>query len=118
MYNYDVKVQYLDKFNDGELYQEQFLKVFNIDKFDFEKIDSVLDNFYEKIKNLKQFEKVFKFKDYVIFCNSDRIFFGLLFAYHSFEYFHICLRELHKNNKITNESMQKLIESLEYLKKN
>ncbi len=118
MYNYDVEVNYLDKSNDGELYQEYFLKVFNIDEYNFEKMDSTMDTIYEKVKDLKQFEEVFKFKDHIIFCDSDRIFFGLLFAYHSLEYFHVCLRELNEKNKITNESILKLIESLEYLKKN
>ena len=118
MYNYNIEVKYLHiKEDDDDLYQKYFLKVFNIDNFDFKKIDCILDDIYEKVKDLKQLEKVFSYKDHVIFCNSNRIFFNLLFAYHSFEYFHTCLRELKEKNKITKESMQKLIESLEYLKK-
>ena len=81
-------------------------------------MDSIMDTIYEKVKDLKQFEEVFKIKDHLIFCNSNRIFFGLLFAYHSFEFFHVCLRELNEKNKITNKSIHKLIKSLEYLKKN
>lgn len=116
MYNYDVNVKYLDK-PDGELYQTYFLKVFGINEFNFEKLDPILDIIYENVKDLKQFEEVFKIKDYLIFCDSNRIFFGLLFAYHSFEYFHICLKELKEKNEITDDSINKLIKSLEYLKK-
>jgi len=118
MYNYDVEVKYLDKSNDGELYQEYFMKVFGIKDFNFEKFDPIMDTIYEKIKDLKKFDEVFKIKDYLIFCDSNRMFFGLLFAFHSFEYFHICLKELNEKKEITDESMNKLIKSLEYLKKN
>jgi len=118
MYNYDINVKYLDKSNDDELYKEYFLKVFDINEFDFESFDPILDSIYANVKDLKQFEEVFKIKDNLIFCDSNRIFFGLLFAYHSFEYFHICLKELKEKNEIADESINKLLKSLEYLKKN
>lgn len=108
-----------DKDLSDDLYRSQFLQVFNLDKWDDNKIDEYTKNIYEKYNLETNFREIFDvikkektiFSQYMLFYSEDSSFFDffrLLFCYETFYLLHKFICDL-ENNKIDNIQLKKKI---------
>tara|TARA_Y100000816_G_C25874131_1_gene456149 strand:- start:201 stop:599 length:399 start_codon:yes stop_codon:yes gene_type:complete len=102
-YNFDFNTTYLEENNyekSETLYRKQFLKVFNIEIYDFIEINKIIPIIYETIKNEVFFDELFetlKKNTKLPFEIKKEDLILLLFQYDYFHYFHQLLQLL--NNK-------------------
>ena len=106
MYNFSHKITYnhVPENKQNQQYQEDILKCFNVETYDFNTIGKIQDELYELYKNNESFKNLLEF-----FQNNQRIIpaklplqncFTLLFQFEYFFMLHNCLIDLHNLNKI------------------
>ena len=119
MYNYNAKVEYDTEKDDIDNYQKCFLTVFNLDKYDNEKINEIFDFIISKIKEDEHFKPLFEKEFNFIFLGENIIstIVPILFSYQSFKYMHLCLKDFFTTEKVSKENMENLENSLNYLLK-
>ena len=106
MYNFNHKITYnhVPQNKQNKQYQEDLLKCFNVETYDFKKIGKIQDEIYELYKDNESFKKLLEF-----FQDNQRIIpaklplqncFTLLFQFEYFFMLHICLSDLNNLNNI------------------
>ena len=102
MYNYSLKLSYKQSDND-DTYRKEMLKAMNLDKYDNKGIQNIIKteiipvlepHFYEVFELMK------KNNEYPFSLDNETCVI-LLFAWEYFDFLHLCLGEINKNN-ITN----------------
>jgi len=115
-YDYSYNVNYIDSnIENNDAYQYDFCRVFLCKEYNDNVIkiqDSILDKF---IKNEK-LNSILKYgidNGFGLPMSLDKkTCFSLLFNYDYFYYIHNCLQDLFKNNDISNDNFDKLINLL------
>tara|TARA_X000000368_G_scaffold380567_1_gene336448 strand:- start:406 stop:750 length:345 start_codon:yes stop_codon:yes gene_type:complete len=111
MYNYSIKTTYLDIQDDIQdtQYRKEYLSVFNLEKYDENKIMDTINNLYQKYKDNKQLNDLLQFgKQNNIYSFNDEMTFILFFAFEKFYYFHKALCQLNNNENIDSEIIENL----------
>ena len=115
MYNYSFRINYFDLpiNKQDDQYRKDFLKAFNLDKYESDKILKTVDEIYEKVKDNSQMKSILENYEknvyrYPIEINHNDIF-TFLFSFESFQYLHECLGYLLLNKKIDEECYNKFI---------
>ena len=102
-YNLEIKTTYLEE-NDydksDDLYRIQYLQVFNVDKYDFDKINDTLYILYDIIKEelfFKDIMKAFADNPPIQLSISEENLILFLYQYDYFHYFHTLLQHYFQN---------------------
>ena len=106
MYNFSHNITYnhVPQNKQNQQYQEDILKCFNIETYDFNTIGKIQDEIYELYKDNENFKKLLEF-----FKDNQRIIpaklplqncFTLLFQFEYFFMLHNCLIDLNNLNNI------------------
>ena len=114
MYNFSHKITYnhVPENKQNQQYQDDILKCFNVETYDFDTIGKIQDDMYNQYKDYDDFKDLLEF-----FQNNQRIIpaklplqncFTLLFQFEYFFILHICLNELHNTNKIQQPTFQNI----------
>ena len=94
-------------------YKKDFLSVFYLDKYDEKKIEKVRSEVFIRYKDNNQLKDIFSnFKKYqksFPFDLSNETIFCFLFSFDYFCYFHRCLGEFYSCEKISDATLDKLI---------
>jgi hypothetical protein len=94
------------------LYKTDLLSIFNIDEFEEKDINRAIEEIYEKIKDNVEL-KICMLKLANDYMSSDEIFgLMLLFSFDHLFYTHICVSEFLNTNKISDENLKMLKESV------
>ena len=122
MYNYNYELTYnLENFENNLMaYQTDFLNVLNLKTYDNKKVNKIFDELYKTLKDNIYFKPIFEKKYKNIFFGFDVTQWSILpmlFCYETFKYTHICLVEYFKYNKVQENSIKDLENSLEQLTK-
>ena len=120
MYNYSVNVHYKNvKYNDN-LYRKQLLEVFELKEYDDDVISKKMKQLYNKIKDYSQIKQIitllkqFKYaKIFIVNEEEENLYLIFMFSFEYFDLFHNCLKELHKDNVISDETFNKLLNALD-----
>jgi len=130
MYNTNVKCTYnlesvfedSDNINDDEkdfvrnvIYRQELCNIFGMDDFNEKIAFQTLEEIYHKIKQESNFnqclQKVGKY--YPVSIIDETMSFICLFSFTYLYLTHICISEFLENNKISDESVSKLLEELD-----
>jgi hypothetical protein len=118
-YNYTYNVNYNPNNTDEKediQYKKDFLNVFNLTSYNDKKIEKIRSEMFSLYKNNKQIKNIFNtFKQYqkrIPFVLPDETIFTFLFCFDYFVFFHVCLGDLHLNNKISELNYNKLINTI------
>ena len=115
MYNYSFRISYFDlpEEEQDEQYRKDFLKAFNLENYESDKILKTIDNIYEKVKDEPQIKSILEnYKKNLYRFPIDVDYNGLftfLFSFECFQYLHECLGYLLENKKIHDECFNKFI---------
>ena len=120
MYNYSVNVHYKNvKYNDN-LYRKQLLEVFELKEYDDDAISKKMKQLYNKIKDYSQIKQIitllkqFKYaKIFIVNEEEENLYLIFMFSFEYFDLFHNCLKELNKDNVISDETFNKLLNALD-----
>ena len=120
MYNYSVNVHYKNvKYNDN-LYRNQLLEVFDLKEYDDNAISKKMKQLYNKIKDYSQIKQIitllkqFKYaKIFIVNEEEENLYLIFMFSFEYFDLFHNCLKELNKDNIISDETFNKLLKALD-----
>ncbi len=120
MYNYSVNVHYKNvKYNDN-LYRKQLLEVFELKEYDDDVISKKMKQLYNKIKDYSQIKQIitllkqFKYaKIFIVNEEEENLYLIFMFSFEYFDLFHNCLKELNKDNVISDETFNKLLNALD-----
>lgn len=120
MYNYSVNVHYKNvKYNDN-LYRKQLLEVFELKEYDDDVISKKMKQLYNKIKDYSQIKQIitllkqFKYaKIFIVNEEEENLYLIFMFSFEYFDLFHNCLKELNKDNVISDETFNKLLNTLD-----
>ena len=116
MYNYSINTTYLTLDDDKQdtQYRKEYLSVFNLEKYDEDVIMNTVDTLYKTYKDNEQIKKLFSIgKENCIYSLNDEMTFILMFSFESFYYFHKCLKELERNNVISDETFDEINKNLQ-----
>lgn len=116
-YNYLHKVTYDEPAFLGDKqdiqYKKDFLSVFYLDKYEEKKIEKSRTAVFNRYKHNVQLKSIFSnFKENqksIPFELSNETIFCFLFSFDYFCYFHRCLDELYIYEKISDDTLDKLI---------
>ena len=125
--------QMSDEISQETLYRIQLLQALGLETWDDEKVIVILNNTYDKIKDITVFRNIFKkakknkdlefllalicastnenIKEEVDDCN-DKLVFQLLFKYEYFDLFHRCLSEQLRNGRVEDKIVGSIIDIL------
>lgn len=106
MYNFSCEITYnhVPENKQNQQYQNDLLKCFNVETYNFETIGKIQDEIYKLYKDDKSFKELLEF-----FQNNQRIIpaklplqncFTLLFQFEYFFMLHNCLIDLNSSKKI------------------
>ena len=120
MYNYSINVHYKNvKYNDN-LYRKQLLEVFDLKEYDDDVISKQMKKLYNKIKDYPQIKQIitllkqFKYaKIFIVNEEEENLYLIFMFSFEYFDLFHNCLKELNKDNVISDETFNKLLNALD-----
>lgn len=125
--------QMSDEISQETLYRIQLLQALGLETWDDEKVIVILNNTYDKIKDITVFRNIFKKakknKDLefllALICAStnenikeevddsnDKLVFQLLFKYEYFDLFHRCLSEQLRNGRVEDKIVGSIIDIL------
>jgi len=116
MYNYSINTTYLTFDDDKQdtQYRKEYLSVFNLETYDENVIMNTVDDLYKKYKDSPQIQKLFiDGKKNCVYSLNDEMTFILMFSFESFHYFHNCLKDLERNNVISNKTFNEIIQNLQ-----
>ena len=116
-YNYLHKVTYYNPSFLGDQqdiqYKKDFLSVFYLDNYEEKKLEKSRSGVFNRYKDNLQIQSIFSnFKENqksIPFELSNETIFCFLFSFDYFFYFHRCLDELYIYEKISDETLDKLI---------
>ena len=103
MYNYSIKITYLDIENEIQdtQYRKEYLSAFNLENYEEETIMDTINDLYHKYKDNKQINGLLQFgKQNNIYSFNDEMTFILFFSFEKFYYFHKALCQLNNNENI------------------
>lgn len=115
MYNYSFRINYfnLPEEEQDDQYRKDFLKAFNLENYESDKIFKTIDNIYEKVKDEPQIKSILEsYKKNLYRFPIDTDYNGLftfLFSFECFQYLHESLGYLLENKKIDDECFNKFI---------
>jgi hypothetical protein len=119
MYNYSTNVKYKNQ-NENGLYRKQLLEVFNLKEYNDDEITTKMNKLYETIKNYEQIKiiigmlKEFKYaKIFIVDETEENLYLIFMFSFEYFDLFHNCLKELNKNQVISDKIFNKLLKALD-----
>ena len=120
MYNYSVNVHYKNVNYNDNLYRKQILEVFDLKEYNDEIISKKMKELYNKIKDYSQIKQIitilkqFKYsKIFIVNEEEENLYLIFMFSFEYFDLFHNCLKELHKDNVISDETFNKLLNALD-----
>ena len=116
MYNYSINTTYLTIANDKQdtQYRKEYLSVFNLENYDEDIIMNCVNDLYQKYKINEQIKNLFAIgKETSVYALNDDLTFILFFSFESFHYFHNCLKELERNNVISDKTLNEIIKNLQ-----
>ena len=120
MYNYQIDVDYdTTSKSETELikYRKFYLQAMNLKEFDNKQINTIFDDLLPKLENNEKFKKLFKLNWNYPILDTNFTILLMMFAFQSFKYMDLCLKDFFTINKVSNENLEKLKKSLEYLVK-
>ena len=112
IFNHKITYNHVPINKQNQQYQEDLLKCFNVETYDFKKIGKIQDEIYELYKDNESFKKLLEF-----FQNNQRIIpaklplqncFTLLFQFEYFFMLHNCLIDLNNLNNIQSSTFENL----------
>ncbi len=112
IFNHKITYNHVPENKQNQQYQEDLLKCFNVETYDFKKIGKIQDEIYELYKDNESFKKLLEF-----FQNNQRIIpaklplqncFTLLFQFEYFFMLHNCLIDLNNLNNIQSLNFENL----------
>ena len=115
MYNYSFRINYFDlpEEKQDDQYRKDFLKAFNLEKYDETKIFIIIDTIFNNLKDNVQIIKILEIYKQTIYNYpidiDNNTLFTFLFSFESFQYLHECLGYLLTNKKIDDECYNKFI---------
>ena len=90
------------------LYRQEFLNIFGLYEYDETKIDEVLNELYEKIKECKELKECMLKLASQIMSLDEEIGLLLLFSYDYMYLSHICICEFLETGQISQDNISKL----------
>jgi hypothetical protein len=91
-----------------DLYREEFLNIFGLEEYDETKINQVLDELYEKIKDCKELKECMLKLASNIMSLDEEIGMLFLFSYDYMYLSHICICEFLETGQISQDNISKL----------
>jgi len=120
MYNYSVNVHYKNVQYNDNLYRTQLLEVFGLKEYNDDIISNQMKQLYNKIKDYSQIKQIitllkqFKYaKIFIVNEEEENLYLIFMFSFEYFDLFHNCLKELNKDNVISDETFNKLLNALD-----
>ena len=120
MYKFDANVQYKNINNEDDTYRKHLLNVFDLKEYDDKIISAKNKELYQFIKDSTQIQSIIdeistdKYAQIFIVDKNERdLYLYLLFSFEFFDLFHNCLKELNKDNVISDETFNKLLNALD-----
>ena len=116
MYNYDYKIKYNLVVESDSQYKKDILECFFLTNNDFDKIIVTQEKLFQQYQNNDSFMSLLNFvknNQKVIPCDLPiQTCLVLCFSFDYFYLFHKCLRDLNKENKITETNLNNIINSI------
>ncbi len=120
MYNYSVNVHYKNVQYNDNLYRTQMLEVFGLKEYNDDIISNQMKQLYNKIKDYPQIKQIIKLlkqfkyaKIFIVNEEEENLYLIFMFSFEYFDLFHNCLKELNKDNVISEETFNKLLNALD-----
>lgn len=120
MYNYSINVNYKNVEYNDDLYRKQMLEVFDLKEYNDDIINEKLKQLYNKIKDNPQIKQIitllkqFKYaKIFIVNEEEENLYLIFMFSFEYFDLFHNCLKELNKDNVISDKTFNKLLDALD-----
>lgn len=120
MYNYSINVNYKNVEYNDDLYRKQMLEVFDLKEYNDDIIHEKLKQLYNKIKDNPQIKQIitllkqFKYaKIFIVNEEEENLYLIFMFSFEYFDLFHNCLKELNKDNVISDKTFNKLLDALD-----
>ena len=122
MYNTEFVCTYKqhDEDEKDDMYRIQLLQVYNLDRWDDDKINTIMKTIFEKyanstdmsdiIKKARESDKLSNIKLYI--GDDDLTIFKGMFQYELFDLIHLCICDLDKSEKISDLNKNTLINNL------
>ena len=104
-----------DEFKDA-LYQMQLLQAFDLEKYDTEKMNSIIEDIYKELECNEKFKKIISnHPEYDTKFSSLTLV--ILFSYDTFDLFHLCLVDYYSKGDISDERMNALLNKYKEMNK-
>jgi hypothetical protein len=94
--------------------------VFELKEYDDDVISKKMKQLYNKIKDYSQIKQIitllkqFKYaKIFIVNEEEENLYLIFMFSFEYFDLFHNCLKELNKDNVISDETFNKLLNALD-----
>ena len=117
MYNYSVKLTYLNHSDDNDtstLYRKELLDVFKLKKYNDSVVIETIHKLFLKYKDYPQIKELLKLNIQTIpFEMCDETKFVMLFSYEHFFYMHKCLQYLNNDENIEQTILDKLKKNIQ-----
>jgi|TARA_B110000285_G_C15071464_1_gene588230 hypothetical protein len=122
MYNTEFVCTYKqhDEDEKDDMYRIQLIQVYNLDKWDDDKINTIMTTIFEKnadntdmrdiIKKARESDKLSNIKLYI--GDDDLTIFKGMFQYELFDLIHLCICDLDKSDNISKHNKNTLINNL------
>ena len=122
MYNTEFVCTYKqhDEDEKDDMYRIQLLQVYNVDRWDDDKINTIMKTIFEKyanstdmcdiIERARESDKLSNIKLYI--GDDDLTIFKGMFQYELFDLIHLCICDLDKSEKISDLNKNTLINNL------
>jgi len=122
MYNTEFVCTYKqhDEDEKDDMYRIQLLQVYNLDRWDDDKINTIMRTIFDKyanstdmsdiIKKARESDKLSNIKLYI--GDDDLTIFKGMFQYELFDLIHLCICDLDKSEKISDLNKNTLINNL------
>lgn len=90
------------------LYREDFLNIFGLENYDFNEVNDILDEIYEKIKTHEMFKNIMEKIAGNLLSQDSRLGLLILYSYDYMYLTHMCISEFIKYSKISKENIDLL----------